>query len=242
MSGHRGQRVGPHARRQRGDDPVVGRLRDHDRRRPGGGRPRRQGGRRRARPDQREGPPPGLLPQTTTRSVGCSTATPPTPRCSPWCASPSRRSSRSSWSTSAATCPSPTTSRPAATSWPTRSPPTCSDRSVALMANHGMLAIGRDADDALHTALCVEHNARIIWGARALGRARADPRQEHRGLHRRLPVRPRQHLEHLEGLIGRLAGQREGRARVSRKSPAGSVQLASTAKPASGARRRGPLG
>jgi L-fuculose-phosphate aldolase len=43
------------------------------------------------------------------------------------------------------------------------------DRSVALMANHGMLAIGRDADDALHTALCVEHNARIIWGARALG-------------------------------------------------------------------------
>ncbi len=43
------------------------------------------------------------------------------------------------------------------------------DRSVALMANHGMLAVGRDSDDALHTALCVEHNARIIWGARALG-------------------------------------------------------------------------
>jgi L-fuculose-phosphate aldolase len=43
------------------------------------------------------------------------------------------------------------------------------DRSVALMANHGMLAIGRDTDDALHTALCVEHNARIIWGARSLG-------------------------------------------------------------------------
>jgi len=43
------------------------------------------------------------------------------------------------------------------------------DRSVALMANHGMLAVGRDAGDALHTALCVEHNARIIWGARALG-------------------------------------------------------------------------
>jgi L-fuculose-phosphate aldolase len=43
------------------------------------------------------------------------------------------------------------------------------DRSVALMANHGMLAIGRDPGDALHTALCVEHNARIIWGAKALG-------------------------------------------------------------------------
>jgi L-fuculose-phosphate aldolase len=45
------------------------------------------------------------------------------------------------------------------------------DRSCALMANHGLLAIGRDTDDALHTALCVEHNARIIWGAKALGEA-----------------------------------------------------------------------
>jgi L-fuculose-phosphate aldolase len=43
------------------------------------------------------------------------------------------------------------------------------DRSVALMANHGMLAIGKDPGDALHTALCVEHNARIIRGAEALG-------------------------------------------------------------------------
>ena len=45
------------------------------------------------------------------------------------------------------------------------------DRSVALMANHGMLAIGKDAGDALHAALCVEHNARIIRGAKALGEA-----------------------------------------------------------------------
>ena len=43
------------------------------------------------------------------------------------------------------------------------------DRSVALMANHGILCIGKDPDDALHAGLVVEHNARIIWGARALG-------------------------------------------------------------------------
>lgn len=43
------------------------------------------------------------------------------------------------------------------------------DRSAALMANHGILCIGKDPADALHTGLCIEHNARIIWGARALG-------------------------------------------------------------------------
>ncbi len=43
------------------------------------------------------------------------------------------------------------------------------DRSAALMANHGILCIGKDPVDALHTGLCVEHNARIIWGSRALG-------------------------------------------------------------------------
>lgn len=43
------------------------------------------------------------------------------------------------------------------------------DRSVALMANHGILCIGKDPDDALHAGLVVEHNARIIWGAKALG-------------------------------------------------------------------------
>lgn len=42
-------------------------------------------------------------------------------------------------------------------------------RSVALMANHGILCIGKDPADALHAGLVVEHNARIIWGAQALG-------------------------------------------------------------------------
>ena len=43
------------------------------------------------------------------------------------------------------------------------------DRSAALMANHGMVAIGKDVDDALHSAMVVEHNAQIMWGAEVLG-------------------------------------------------------------------------
>jgi L-fuculose-phosphate aldolase len=43
------------------------------------------------------------------------------------------------------------------------------DRSAALMANHGMVCIGKSVHDALHSALVVEHNAQIMWGAEALG-------------------------------------------------------------------------
>ena len=43
------------------------------------------------------------------------------------------------------------------------------DRSAALMANHGMVCVGKSVDDALHSALVVEHNAQIMWGAEALG-------------------------------------------------------------------------
>ena len=43
------------------------------------------------------------------------------------------------------------------------------DRSAALMANHGMVCIGKSVDDALHSALVVEHNAQIMWGAESLG-------------------------------------------------------------------------
>jgi L-fuculose-phosphate aldolase len=43
------------------------------------------------------------------------------------------------------------------------------DRSAALMANHGMVCVGKSVDDALHSALVVEHNARIMWGASVLG-------------------------------------------------------------------------
>ena len=43
------------------------------------------------------------------------------------------------------------------------------DRSAALMANHGMVCVGKSVDDALHSALVVEHNAHIMWGAHQLG-------------------------------------------------------------------------
>ena len=49
------------------------------------------------------------------------------------------------------------------------------DRSAALMANHGLVAIGKDPADALHAAAVVERTAHIVWGARALGKAHDIP-------------------------------------------------------------------
>jgi L-fuculose-phosphate aldolase len=49
------------------------------------------------------------------------------------------------------------------------------DRSAALMANHGLVCIGKSADDALHASLVVERTAEIVWGARALGTPRSIP-------------------------------------------------------------------
>lgn len=43
------------------------------------------------------------------------------------------------------------------------------DRSAVLMANHGLVTVGRSVDDALHAALVVEHDAEIAWGATQLG-------------------------------------------------------------------------
>ena len=43
------------------------------------------------------------------------------------------------------------------------------DRSAVLMANHGLVTIGKSVEDALHSALVVEHNAHIMWGAQQLG-------------------------------------------------------------------------
>ncbi len=43
------------------------------------------------------------------------------------------------------------------------------DRGAVLMANHGLLCVGKSPHDALHTALVVEHTAKIIYGARVLG-------------------------------------------------------------------------
>jgi L-fuculose-phosphate aldolase len=43
------------------------------------------------------------------------------------------------------------------------------DRGAVLMANHGLVAVGRSPDDALHVSLVAERTAWIAWGALALG-------------------------------------------------------------------------
>ena len=49
------------------------------------------------------------------------------------------------------------------------------ERSVALLANHGMIAVGKSANDALHASLVAERTAQIVWGARQLGTPHAVP-------------------------------------------------------------------
>jgi L-fuculose-phosphate aldolase len=51
------------------------------------------------------------------------------------------------------------------------------DRSAVLMANHGMLCVGRSPADALHAAEVAEHTARIVWGAEQLGGVTPLPEQ-----------------------------------------------------------------
>jgi L-fuculose-phosphate aldolase len=43
------------------------------------------------------------------------------------------------------------------------------DRGAALIANHGMVAVGPSPDKALHITALVERSAQIVWGARQLG-------------------------------------------------------------------------
>ncbi|MGH8977413.1 MAG: class II aldolase/adducin family protein [Acidimicrobiia bacterium] len=43
------------------------------------------------------------------------------------------------------------------------------DRAAVLMANHGLLTVGKSPRDALKIANLVEITAEIVWGARALG-------------------------------------------------------------------------
>lgn len=42
-------------------------------------------------------------------------------------------------------------------------------RAAALIANHGMVAVGPRPDKALHVTALVERTAQIVWGANALG-------------------------------------------------------------------------
>lgn len=43
------------------------------------------------------------------------------------------------------------------------------DRGAVLMANHGLLTVGRDVADAMKVASLVERTAKIVWGSRVLG-------------------------------------------------------------------------
>ncbi len=43
------------------------------------------------------------------------------------------------------------------------------DRAAVLMANHGLLTVGKDPADCLKLAQLVERTAQIVWGAKSLG-------------------------------------------------------------------------
>jgi len=43
------------------------------------------------------------------------------------------------------------------------------DRGAVLMANHGLLTVGKNLSQALKVASLVERTAQIVWGARVLG-------------------------------------------------------------------------
>ncbi|MDG2334359.1 MAG: class II aldolase/adducin family protein [Myxococcota bacterium] len=53
------------------------------------------------------------------------------------------------------------------------------ERGAVLMANHGLLCVGKDLEDALSVALLVERTAKIVWGARLIGKPLALPESTH---------------------------------------------------------------
>ena len=54
------------------------------------------------------------------------------------------------------------------------------DRAAALIANHGLVVVGRDAEDALALTELVERAARIVQGARAMGEPKPLPEDARR--------------------------------------------------------------
>ena len=54
-------------------------------------------------------------------------------------------------------------------------------RAAALIANHGLVAVGPRPDKVLHVTALVERTAQIVWGARALGGPGSDSRRRQRG-------------------------------------------------------------
>ena len=60
--------------------------------------------------------------------------------------------------------------RPAARpTWATAAVKALKDRGAALIANHGMVAVGPTPDKVLHITALVERSAQIVYGARAIG-------------------------------------------------------------------------
>lgn len=51
------------------------------------------------------------------------------------------------------------------------------ERSAVLLANHGMVVVGKDPAEALHHAGVVERTAQIVWGARQLGNVQPVPQE-----------------------------------------------------------------
>ena len=54
-------------------------------------------------------------------------------------------------------------------------------RAAALIANHGMVAVGPRPDRVLHVTALVERTAQIVWGAKALGGPVSIPEQVNEG-------------------------------------------------------------
>ena len=85
---------------------------------------------------------------------------------------------------------SPTTARRAPTSSPTRCAKWVGDRGAVLMANHGLLTVGKDPKHAMHVAKLVERTARDHLGRQAARRGGPDPRRGEQDLRGLLPLRP----------------------------------------------------
>ena len=91
-----------------------------------------------------------------------------TPLCSPSPARTFRRASTSSPSTWAVTCAARTT-RPGSAEVGEQAVKALEGRGAALIANHGMVAVGPRPGRVLHITALVERTAQITWGAKALG-------------------------------------------------------------------------
>ena len=61
-------------------------------------------------------------------------------------------------------------------------------RGAALIANHGMVAIGTTMQKTMHNTALVERSAKIIWGVQAARRHLPAAREGQRELHQRLPL------------------------------------------------------